>query len=167
MAIIVFSGWRSALVAMAAVQHLIPVIWLWMRDNPAESVSNLQFEGARGDGKQRAMRAAISARCRFRRSPKCSRRPFLDFERVLFICGVTANGLIVRTLYRTPSREHPATDRGDRRGIMGGASFIGTTFQGLVDRAIRAKFSRWFTDCALIAFYLPFVNESTALFALR
>ena len=62
MAIIISSGWRTALVAMSlASAVLIPVIWFWMRDNPAEvglepyrsanalNASELSSRYARGD----------------------------------------------------------------------------------------------------------------------
>src|SRR5437899_4408493 len=55
MAIIVFSGWRSALVAMAAASGVvIPLIWLWMRDNPAEVGLEPYWSARESDLRQRS-----------------------------------------------------------------------------------------------------------------
>jgi MFS family permease len=55
MAIIVGAGWRSALIAMAAASAvLIPAIWFWMRDNPAEvGLEPYRSKALAATGKQR------------------------------------------------------------------------------------------------------------------
>jgi len=139
-AIIISSGWRTALVAMAlASAVLIPVIWFWMRDNPAEvglqpyrsaealDASELSSRYARGDIRPISISAISEV---FKTST------FWILSGCFFICGVTANGLIgTHLIPHAIERGIPQLTAAAAVGIMGGASFIGTTFSGwLVDR---------------------------------
>jgi predicted MFS family arabinose efflux permease len=84
-----------------------------------------------------------------------------------FICGVTANGLIgTHLIPHAIERGIPQMTAATAVGIMGGASFIGTTFSGwLVDRIDPRKvLSVVYGLRGSSLFILPFVNESTALF---
>jgi sugar phosphate permease len=170
MAIIVFSGWRSALMAMAAASAvLIPVIWLWMRDNPAEvglepyrskalAATEKQRAYARGDIRPMSISAISEV---FKTST------FWILSGCFFICGVTANGLIgTHLIPHAIERGIPQLTAATAVGIMGGASFIGTTFSGwLVDRIDPRKvLSVVYGLRGSSLFILPFVNESTALF---
>ena len=148
MAIIVFSGWRSALVAMAAASAvLIPVIWLWMRDNPSEVGLEPYRLGPESDLRQRSGAYAgrdirpisISA------LPEVFKTSaFWILSGCFFICGVTANGLIgTHLIPHAIERGIPEMTAAAAVGIMGGASFIGTTFSGwLVIALTRAESSR-------------------------
>ena len=171
MAIIVFSGWRSALVAMAAASAvLVPVIWLWMRDNPAEvglepyrsaQESDLrQRSGASARGDIRPI--AISA------LPEVFKTStFWILSGCFFICGVTANGLIgTHLIPHAIERGIPQMTAAAAVGIMGGASFIGTTFSGwLVDRVDPRKvLSVVYALRGSSLFILPYVSEPIGLF---
>ena len=171
MAIIVSSGWRTALIAMALTSAvLIPVIWLLMRDNPAEvglepyrsakalNASELSSRYARGDIRPISISAISEV---FKTST------FWILSGCFFICGVTANGLIgTHLIPHAIERGIPQLTAATAVGIMGGASFIGTTFSGwLVDRVDPRKvLSVVYGLRGSSLFILPFVNESTALF---
>jgi MFS family permease len=171
MAIIVFSGWRSALVAMAAASAvLIPVIWLWMRDNPAEVGLEPYRSAQENDSRQRSGTYArgdirpisISA------LPEVFKTStFWILSGCFFICGVTANGLIgTHLIPHAIERGIPQMTAAAAVGIMGGASFIGTTFSGwLVDRVDPRKvLSVVYALRGSSLFILPYVSEPIGLF---
>lgn len=170
MAIIVGAGWRSALLAMAAASAvLLPAIWFWMRDNPAEvglepyrseafTAAANQRGYARGDIRPMSISAISEV---FKTST------FWILSGCFFICGVTANGLIgTHLIPHAIERGIPQLTAATAVGIMGGASFVGTTFSGwLVDRVDPRKvLSVVYGLRGSSLFILPFVNESTALF---
>lgn len=170
MAIIVGFGWRSALLAMAAASAvMLPAIWFWMRDNPAEvglepyrsealAATERQRVFARGDIRPMSISAISEV---FKTST------FWILGGCFFICGVTANGLIgTHLIPHAIERGIPQLTAATAVGIMGGASFIGTTFSGwLVDRMDPRKvLSVVYGLRGSSLFILPFVSESTALF---
>ena len=170
MAIIVGFGWRSALLAMAAASAvMLPAIWFWMRDNPAQvglepfrsealGAAEARRSYARGDIRPMSISAISEV---FKTST------FWILSGCFFICGVTANGLIgTHLIPHAIERGIPQMTAATAVGIMGGASFIGTTFSGwLVDRMDPRKvLSVVYGLRGSSLFILPFVNESTALF---
>lgn len=171
MAIIVFSGWRSALMAMAAASAvLIPFIWLWMRDNPTEVGLEPYRSAQEKDSGQRSGAYAgrdirpisISA------LPEVFKTStFWILSGCFFICGVTANGLIgTHLIPHAIERGIPQMTAAAAVGIMGGASFIGTTFSGwLVDRVDPRKvLSVVYALRGSSLFILPYVSEPIGLF---
>ena len=170
MAIIVGLGWRSALLAMAAASTvLLPAIWFWMRDNPAEvglepyrSQARAATEKSRGYARGDIRPMSISAI-----SEAFQTSTFWILSGCFFICGVTANGLIgTHLIPHAIERGIPQLTAATAVGIMGGASFIGTTFSGwLVDRIDPRKvLAAVYGLRGSSLFILPFVNDSTALF---
>src|SRR6266542_3743363 len=171
MAIIVFSGWRSALVAMAAASAvLIPVIWLWMLDNPAAVGLEPYRSAQENNSRQRSGAYAgrdirpisISAL-----SEVFKTSTFWILSGCFFICGVTANGLIgTHLIPHAIERGIPEMTAAAAVGIMGGASFIGTTFSGwLVDRVDPRKvLSVVYVLRGSSLFILPYVSEPSGLF---
>jgi len=84
-----------------------------------------------------------------------------------FICGVTANGLIgTHLIPHAIERGIPQLTAATAVGIMGGASFIGTTFSGwLVDRIDPRKvLAVVYALRGSSLFILPFVSEPIGLF---
>jgi len=170
MAIIVGFGWRSALLAMAAASAvMLPAIWFWMRDNPAQ----VGLEPFRSEalGAAEARRSYARGDIRPMSIPAISEvfktSTFWILSGCFFICGVTANGLIgTHLIPHAIERGIPQMTAATAVGIMGGASFIGTTFSGwLVDRMDPRKvLSVVYGLRGSSLFILPFVNESTALF---
>lgn len=170
MAIIVASGWRSALWAMAAASAvMLPAIWFWMRDKPADvglqpytaataSDSGTRSVHARGDIRPMSI-AGISEV--FKTST------FWILSGCFFICGVTANGLIgTHLIPHAIERGIPQMTAATAVGIMGGASFIGTTFSGwMVDRVDPRKvLAVVYALRGTSLFILPYVSASTGLF---
>jgi sugar phosphate permease len=172
MMVIVASGWRAALLAMAAASAIIlPAIWFWMRDNPAqvglepyrEAETNAIGAGrpayARGDMRPLSLVAA---------SEVFSTSTFWILSGCFFICGVTANGLIgTHLIPHAIERGIPQVTAAAAVGIMGGASFIGTTFSGwLVDRIDPRKvLATVYALRGSSLFILPYVSEPLGLFA--
>lgn len=170
MAIIVGSGWRSALWAMAAASAvLLPAIWFWMRDNPADvglepytsahtSNSMNRWIYARGDIRPMSITSISEV---FKTST------FWILSGCFFICGITANGLIgTHLIPHAIERGIPQMTAAMAVGIMGGASFVGTTFSGwMVDRVDPRKvLAVVYALRGSSLFILPYVSEPLGLF---
>src|SRR5687767_7790541 len=170
MAIIVWSGWRSALWAMAAASAvLLPAIWFWMRDKPADvgldpytaaqpSDSAKRRTYARGDIRPMSISSVSQV---FKTST------FWILSGCFFICGVTANGLIgTHLIPHAIERGIPQMTAAMAVGIMGGASFVGTTFSGwMVDRVDPRKvLAVVYGLRGTSLFILPYVSEPLGLF---
>jgi sugar phosphate permease len=171
MAITVASGWRSALMAMAAASAvLIPVIWLWMRDNPADVGlapyrSDKEEDSPRQSGYERGDFRPISVATI---SDVFQTSTFWVLSGCFFVCGVTANGLIgTHLIPHAIERGIPQVTAAMAVGIMGGASFVGTTFSGwLVDRIDpRRVLAVVYALRGSSLFILPYVSEPWGLFA--
>jgi MFS family permease len=171
MALIVSSGWRSALLAMAAASTiLIPVIWLWMRDNPSDVGLEPYRESEKRAGKEPRV---VYARGEIRPisivaiSEVFSSSTFWILSGCFFVCGVTANGLIgTHLIPHAIERGIPEVTAAAAVGIMGGASFVGTTFSGwLVDRIDPRKvLAVVYALRGLSLFILPYVSQPFGLF---
>jgi MFS family permease len=170
MAIIVWSGWRSALWAMAAASAvLLPAIWFWMRDKPADvglepytaaRPSDPAKRGIYARGDMRPMSISSISEV-FKTST------FWILSGCFFICGVTANGLIgTHLIPHAIERGIPQMTAAMAVGIMGGASFVGTTFSGwMVDRVDPRKvLAVVYALRGSSLFILPYVSESLGLF---
>jgi sugar phosphate permease len=171
MMIIVASGWRSALLAMAAASAVIlPAIWFWMRDNPSD-VGLEPYRGAAtsqaGDGRAGYARGDVRPLSLVAVSEVFSTSTFWILSACFFICGVTANGLIgTHLIPHAIERGIPQVTAAAAVGIMGGASFIGTTFSGwLVDRIDPRKvLAVVYALRGSSLFILPYVSEPLGLF---
>jgi predicted MFS family arabinose efflux permease len=157
------------MVMMAASIVLIPAMLLWMRDDPAEI--GLEPYGS-GAGVSRQNQTAYPSRD-FRLTSVSSvsevfrTSTFWLLSACFFVCGVTANGLIgTHLIPHAIERGIPEVTAAAALGIMGVASFVGTTYAGwLVDRIDPRK--------VLAAVYalrgsslivLPYVSEAWGLF---
>ena len=170
MAIVVASGWRISLLTMAAASLcLTPLVWLWMRDNPHD----VGLEPYRSSKPVNSGRAPINARGEIRLisisaiSEVFRTSTFWILAGCFFICGVTANGLIgTHLIPHAIERGIPQVTAATAVGIMGGASFIGTTFSGwLVDRIDPRKvLAVVYGLRGTSLFILPYVTEAWGLF---
>lgn len=170
MTLVLSSGWRSALWAMAAASALLlPAIFFWMRDNPAD----VGLKPYRSSQRDHARPPRIFARGDVRpisvsRLAEVTRTStFWILSGCFFICGVTANGLIgTHLIPHAIERGIPQMTAALAVGIMGGASFLGTTFSGwLVDRVDPRKVLAVvyaLRGCSL--FILMYVSEPAGLF---
>jgi MFS family permease len=170
MAIIIWSGWRSALWAMAAASAvLLPAIWFWMRDKPAD-VGLEPYTAARpSDPAKRAIYARGDMRPMSISSISqvFKTSTFWILSGCFFICGVTANGLIgTHLIPHAIERGIPQMTAAMAVGIMGGASFVGTTFSGwMVDRVDPRKvLAVVYALRGSSLFILPYVSEPPGLF---
>jgi sugar phosphate permease len=171
MSVIVSSGWRSALMMVAGTaSFLIPAIWLWMRDNPSD-VGLDSYRSGRDAGAQsrtaRLGRGVIRPMSMAAMAEVMKTSTFWILAGCFFICGVTANGLIgTHLIPHAIERGIPQVMAATAVGIMGGASFIGTTFSGyLVDRIDPRKvLSVVYGLRGTALLMLPFVSEPLGLF---
>ncbi len=118
---------------------LIPAIWFWMRDNPADVGLEPYRSGKENSSQKRPARFArgeIRPMSMSAMSEVVKTSTFWILAGCFFICDVTANGLIgTHLIPHAIERGIPQVTAAAAVGIMGGASFIGTTFSGyLVDR---------------------------------
>lgn len=170
MSIILTSSWRHALMSIVATALLlIPTIWLWMRDRPAEvglepyrsgvaSASRAAPRSARGEIRPMSFKAM---------SEVVHTSTFWILAGCFFICGVTANGLIgTHLIPHAIERGIPQVTAATAVGIMGGASFVGTTLSGdLVDRIDPRKvLSVVYCLRGTALLILPFVSNAMGLF---
>jgi sugar phosphate permease len=171
MIVILSSGWRSALTLITATALLlIPATWLWLRDNPAD-MGLEPYRTARGPSAEkrpiRFARGDIRPMSLSALSEVVKTSTFWILSGCFFICGVTANGLIgTHLIPHAIERGIPQVTAAAALGIMGGASFVGTTFAGwLVDRIDPRKvLSVVYALRGLALLMLPFVSEATGLF---
>ncbi len=172
MAVIVSSGWRVALmVIVVSAVVLLPAIWWGLHDNPSDVGLEPLKDGTEIHGrprkpfKRRARSGKISDSS-FTVVFKSS--TFWLLSGCFFVCGVTANGLVgTHMIPHAIERGIPEVMAATAVGIMGLASFVGTTFAGwLVDRVdARKVLSAAYFLRGLSLFVLPFVTESLGLFA--
>jgi predicted MFS family arabinose efflux permease len=153
----------------AASAVMLPAIWLWMRDHPAEVGLEPYRSKALGAAESRRSyaRGDIRPMSISGISEVFKTSTFWILSGCFFICGVTANGLIgTHLIPHAIERGIPQMTAATAVGIMGGASFIGTTFSGwLVDRIDPRKvLSVVYGLRGSSLFILPFVNEPAALF---
>lgn len=167
MAVIVASGWRtgSLLLAFAALL-LLPLVVLFMRDDPAEV--GLTPYGSREEGSALSGQSAAAADPEVVPLSKAFRTStFWFLAASFFVCGGTANGLIGTHLI-PHSIDHgiPEVVAAATVGVMGGLNFVGTLFSGwMVDRVDpRRLLSVVYALRGLSLFILPFVTDFSGLF---
>lgn len=171
MAVIVASGWRSALMVMTAASIvLMPAIFLWMRDDPADIGLEPYGSGKGSVGQQRQSAYAardIQAISISSLSEVLRGSTLWLLSGSFFVCGFTTIGLIgTHLIPHAIERGIPQLAAATAVGIMGGASFVGTTFAGwLVDRIdARKVLAAAYALRGLSLFILPYVFEPWGLF---
>ena len=171
MSIVVARGWRSALMAIAVTAILlVPAIWLWMRDRPSDvglEPYRAKLPNRLPPGRTGYRRGEIRPMSFSAMSEVVKTSTFWILAGCFFICGVTANGLIgTHLIPHAIERGIPQVIAATAVGIMGGASFIGTTFSGyLVDRVDPRKvLSVVYGLRGSALLMLPFVTEPLGLF---
>jgi sugar phosphate permease len=171
MAVIVSSGWRAALmVIVVSAVVLLPAIWWGLHDNPSD-VGLEPFKD--GSEIRRPPTQTAHAQATDRQNLSSSftvvfkDSTFWLLSGCFFVCGVTANGLVgTHMIPHAIERGIPEVTAATAIGIMGLASFVGTTFAGwLVDRVdARKVLSAAYFLRGVSLFVLPFVTESLGLF---
>jgi MFS family permease len=168
MAVIVSYDWRvGSLLLVAFALCLIPLIALWMRDDPAQV-------GLEPYGSEE--RAAPLAGQQIPSEPPAKIVPLKDafksstfwlLATSFFVCGATSNGLIGTHLI-PHSIDHgiPAVTAASVLGVMGGLNFVGTIFSGwLTDRVdARKLLALVYVLRGASLFLLPFITDYSGLF---
>jgi sugar phosphate permease len=164
MTVIVTVGWRGgSLLLLAATCAMIPLVALWMRDDPSD-IGLAPYGLASAAGRAEAA-AADSARIPLRAALKTS--TFWLLAGSYFVCGATANGLVgTHLIPHAIDRGIPEITAAATVGVMGGLNFVGTTLSGWVIDYVPAK--KWlalvYVLRALSLFILPFVTDFSGLF---
>jgi len=170
MAMITYAGWRlgsMTLIVVALV--LLPLIFLFMRDDPAEV--GLQPYGA-GDPKAAAAGGTASLRGMSAKNATITAREVISNPTFwllcgsFFVCGGTANGLIgTHLIPHEIEIGIPQIAAASLLGIMGGLNIVGTIFSGwMIDRV---KPHRWlalvYALRGMSLLILPFVRDFSGL----
>jgi len=171
MAMITYAGWRLGSMALIVVALiLLPLIYLFMRDDPAEV--GLEPYGA---GQSGVASSGGLAGFRGMRSGKASitlrevvRAPtFWLLAGSFFVCGGTANGLIgTHLIPHEIDLGIPQIAAASILGVMGGLNMVGTIFSGwMIDRV---QPQRWlalvYALRGVSLLVLPFVQDISGFF---
>lgn len=171
MVLIVTSGWRVGSWILVGVSlTLIPLIYLWMRDDPAEvgleayGASDRAPQGAQTLG---ALRAAGGGSGAVPLSEVFRSSTFWLLAGSFFICGGTANGLVgVHLIPHSIDHGIPQVTAAATVGVMGGLNFVGTVLSGWMTDKVNPR--KWLAMVyalrGLSLFILPFVTDFSGLF---
>jgi MFS family permease len=170
MAMIAYSGWRigsMTLIVLAII--LLPLIFLFMRDDPADVGLEPYGSGQAGAAKtvgtaglrgMSAKNATITAR------EVVTHPTFWLLCGSFFVCGGTANGLIgTHLIPHEIEIGIPQVTAASLVGIMGALNIVGTTFSGwMIDRV---QPQRWLALVYALRgaslLILPFVQDFSGL----
>lgn len=171
MALIVFSGWRVGSLILATVcLILIPMVFLWMRNDPADLGLEPYGSGKPGvspGGGLAALRGASSSSEAVPLREVFTSSTFWLLAGSFFICGGTANGLIGTHLI-PHSIDHgiPQVTAAATVGVMGGLNFVGTILSGWMTDRVQPR--KWLAMVYALRgvslFILPFVHDFSGLF---
>ena len=169
MAVIANSGWRTgSLILAAAALALVPVLFLWMRNDPADvgigpygsRKGDTQASGGISPSDVTDSPGSVSLSLIFGSST------FWLLASSFFICGGTSNGLIGTHLI-PHSIDHgiPQVAAAATVGVMGGMNFVGTVLSGwVIDRVDPRKWlSLVYGLRALSLFILPLITDFSGL----
>jgi MFS family permease len=140
MAMITYAGWRMGSMALILVAViLVPIIFLFMRDDPAEV--GLEPYGA-GDpnavktGGAASLRGMRSANATITAREVVTHPTFWLLASSFFVCGGTANGLIgTHLIPHEIDLGIPQIAAASILGVMGALNMVGTIFSGwMIDR---------------------------------
>ncbi len=171
MAMITYAGWRLGSMALIVVALiLLPLIYLFMRDDPAEvglepygaeQVGVASSGGLAGFRGMRSGKASITLR-------EVVRAPtFWLLAGSFFVCGGTANGLIgTHLIPHEIDLGIPQIAAASILGVMGGLNMVGTIFSGwMIDRV---QPQRWlalvYALRGVSLLILPFVQDISGFF---
>lgn len=167
MALIVSHGWRPAMMLIVGTALvLLPAIWLWLRDYPSELGLEPYTDGTQLG--QPAVERGVARGFSLASTADALKTPtFWLLSGSFFVCGMTSNGLVgTHMIPHAIERGIPEVTAATAVGIMGVASFIGTTFAGwLCDRMdARKVLSAAYLFRGISLFVLPTVTDASGLF---
>jgi len=170
MAMITYAGWRIGSMTLIVVAlFLLPLIFLFMRDDPSEI--GLEPYGA-GDPGAASSAGAASLRGMSAKNATITPREVVSHPTFwllagsFFVCGGTANGLIgTHLIPHEIEIGIPQIAAASILGIMGGLNMVGTIFSGWMIDRVRPQ--RWlalvFVLRGLSLLLLPFVRDFNGL----
>src|SRR5919109_1913473 len=170
MAMITYAGWRlGSMVLIVIALILLPVIYLWMRDDPSDVGLEPYGAGqpsATTSGGVATLRGARAANASITMREVLGSSTFWLLAGSFFVCGGTANGLIgTHLIPHEIDHGIPQVTAASLVGVMGGLNFVGTVLSGwMIDRVQPRK---WLAMVyALRGFsllLLPFVQDFKGL----
>ncbi len=159
----VAAGWRTgSLILMMVVLGLIPVVALWMRDDPSQ-VGALPYGSAPTGSRQSPSARGAGA------IPLSEALKTLNFWLLagsFFVCGATSAGLIATHLIpHAIERGISEVAAAATIGVMGGMNFVGTLLSGWLTDRINARklLATVYALRGVSLFVLPFVNDLRGL----
>jgi MFS family permease len=165
MAMIAYSGWRvgSTTLIILAV-FLLPLLFLFMRDDPAEV--GLQpygaGQGAASSGGAASLRGMPAKNATIKPRDVLGHPTFWLLCGSFFVCGGTANGLIgTHLIPHEIEIGIPQVTAASLVGIMGALNIVGTTFSGwMIDRVQAHKWlALVYALRGMSLLILPFVRD--------
>jgi MFS family permease len=170
MAMIAYSGWRIGSMTLIVVALiLLPLIFLFMRDDPADvglEPYGAGQSGAGGPGGAASLRGMSAKSATITPREILSHPTFWLLCGSFFVCGGTANGLIgTHLIPHEIEIGIPQVAAASLVGIMGALNIVGTTFSGwMVDRV---QPQRWlalvYALRGVSLLILPFVHNFSGL----
>lgn len=159
-------GWRTGtMILSAVVLCLIPLVVLWMRDDPSKiGILPYGADSARMEARRQAAAGRPTDAVSFREAVKTSN--FWLLAGSFFVCGGTSAGLIATHLVpHAIERGIPEVAAATTIGVMGGMNFVGTLLSGwLTDKVnTRKLLATVYALRGVSLFVLPFVNDLTGL----
>lgn len=171
MAMITYAGWRIGSMALIIVALiLVPVIFLFMRDDPADV--GLEPYGARDpnaakSGGAASLRGMRSTNATITAREVVTHPTFWLLASSFFVCGGTANGLIgTHLIPHEIDLGIPQIAAASILGVMGALNMVGTIFSGwMIDRV---QPQRWlalvYALRGVSLLFLPFVSNISGFF---
>jgi sugar phosphate permease len=170
MAMITYAGWRMGSMALIIVALiLLPLIYLFMRDDPSEiglEPYGAGQPGAAGAGGAASLRGMPAKNATITRREVISHPTFWLLAGSFFVCGGTANGLIgTHLIPHEIEMGIPQIAAASLLGLMGSLNMVGTIFSGwMVDRV---QAHRWlalvYALRGVSLLILPFVHDYAGL----
>jgi MFS family permease len=165
MAAIAYAGWRVGSMALIGVTLvLLPMIYLWMRDNPSDVGLEPYGSGQVGltSGGVASLRGVSARNASITAREVLTHPTFWLLCGSFFVCGGTANGLIgTHLIPHEIEIGIPEVTAASLVGVMGGLNLVGTIFSGwMIDRVSP---QRWlalvYALRGLSLLILPFVKD--------
>jgi sugar phosphate permease len=170
MAMITYAGWRLGSMTLIIVAVLLlPLIFLFMRDDPAEvglEPYGAGQAGAASTGGATSWRGMPAKNATITAREVVAHPTFWLLAGSFFVCGGTANGLIgTHLIPHEIEIGIPQIAAASLLGIMGGLNMVGTIFSGWMIDKVRPQ--RWLALVYLLRgvslLILPFVHDFTGL----
>ena len=171
MAMITYAGWRmGSMVLIIVAIILMPLIYLWMRDDPSEvglEPYGAGWPGAASSGGVASLRGTRPGDASITLREVFCTSTFWLLAGSFFICGGTANGLIgTHLIPHEIDHGIPQVTAASVVGIMGGLNFVGTVLSGWMTDKVQPK--KWLAMVyalrGLSLLLLPFVQDYKGLF---